>query len=128
VAAEVLEKELVYQLVGCAMRVHREVGYGLREETYERALCVELAHNSLKYDQQLAFPVFYRGQKMDDYIPDMAVEQRVLIDAKTIDAITDTERGQMLNYLRITGYRVGLIINFKHPSLQRERMVLDPSR
>ena len=125
---EILEKDLVYRIVGCAMKVHSEIGQGLREKTYERALCVEFRHSGLSFDQQLAYPVFYRGEKIDEYIPDLEVEKRVLVDAKTIETITDVERGQMLNYLRISGRNVGLIINFKPSALEWERIVLDTAR
>ena len=126
--AELLEKDLVFKIVGCAMRVHSGVKHGLREKTYERALCVEFRHSGISFNQQAVFPVFYRAELVDEYIPDLEVEERVLVDAKTIEGITDIERGQMLNYLRISGRKVGLIINFKHPSLQWERVVLDSAR
>jgi GxxExxY protein len=122
---ELLEKDLVYRIVGCAMRVHSEVGCGLREKTYERALCVEFRHDRLNYSQQTQFPVFYRGEQIDEYVPDLLVEDRVVVDTKTIECITDADRGQMLNYLRVTGMKVGLIINFKKKSLEWERIVLD---
>lgn len=123
--AELIEKELVYQIVGCAMRVHSGVGRGLREKAYERALCVEFRHEGVGFSQQSVHSVVYRGEGVDEFIPDLLVEGRVVVDAKTIDQITDVERGQMLNYLKITGCRVGLIINFKHDALQWERIVLD---
>lgn len=110
------------------MKVHREVGHGLREKNYERALCVELRHSGLSHEQQCSYPVFYRGEKIDEYIPDLEVEKRVLVDAKTIEKITDLERGQMLNYLRVSGRRVGIVINFKPSSLEWERVVLDTAR
>jgi GxxExxY protein len=125
---ELIEKELVFKVIGCAMEVHNELGHGLREKTYERALCREFSLEGIAYDQQAVSPVFYKGEKIDDYIPDLVVEQRVVVDAKTIEAIGDEERGKMLNYLKITGLRVGLIINFKHSKLQWERIVLDTAR
>lgn len=126
--ANLIEKDLVYKIVGCAMKVHGEVGYGLREKTYERALCVEFRHARLAFSQQRSHPVLYRGEKVDDFIPDLDVEERALVDTKTIEGITDLERGQMLNYLRVSGRKVGLIINFKKPSLEWERVVLDSAR
>lgn len=125
---ELIEKELVFKIVGCAMEVHNELGHGLREKTYERALCREFDLNPISYDQQAVYPVFYKGEKIDDYIPDLIVEGRVVVDAKTIEAVGDEERGKMLNYLKITGLKIGLVINFKHPKLQWERFVLDTAR
>lgn len=110
------------------MEVHHELGCGLREKTYERALCREFGLQNIAFNQQAVYPVFYKGEKIDDYIPDLIVEERVVTDAKTIEAIGDAERGKMLNYLRITGLKIGLIINFKNPKLEWERVVLDTAR
>ncbi len=118
------EKDLVYQIVGCSMEVLNELGHGLREKTYERALCHEFGLQKMEYSQQTVFPVFYKGKKVDDYIPDLIVENRVVVDTKTVDSFGDDEVGQMLNYLRITGLKVGLLINFKHSKLQWKRVVL----
>lgn len=118
------EKELVFQIVGCAMEVLNELGHGLREKTYERALCVEFKLRGIPFSQQEIFPVLYKGEKIDDYIPDLVVENRVVVDTKTIEAIGDIEIGKMLNYLHITGLSVGLLINFKKPKLEWKRVVL----
>ena len=67
---------------------------------------------------------FLQRKKVDDYIPDLIVENRVVVETKTVDSIGDDEIGQMLNYLRITGLKVGLLINFKHSKLQWKRVVL----
>lgn len=126
--SEILEKELVNKLVGCALAVHNEIGNGLREKTYERSLCLEMGHEGIEYSQQAVYPVFYRGEKVDDYIPDLVVEGRVIVDTKTVERITDEYRGQVINYLKVTGLKVGLIINFKHAKLEWERVVLDTAR
>ena len=123
-----IEKELVFKIVGCSMEVHNELGCGLREKTYERALCREFDLQEISYNQQADYPVFYKGEKIDDYIPDLVVEEKVVVDTKTIGVIGDIERGKMLNYLRITGLKVGLIINFKNQKLEWERIVLDIAR
>ncbi len=125
---KLIEKELVFKVIGCAIEVHNELGYGLREKTYERALCREFDLQNISCNQRAVYPVFYKGEKSDDYIPDLVVEERVVVDTKTIEAIGDNERGQMLNYLRITGLKVGLLINFKHSKLEWERVVLDIAR
>ena len=126
--AELLEKELVYRIVGCAMEVHNTLGRGLREKTYENALCVEFRHQGIKYSQQTEYPVYYRDELVDKFVPDLVVEQRVIVDTKTVETIIDDHRGTLINYLRITGLKVGLIINFKKPKLDWERLVLDETR
>ena len=125
---ELIEGELTRRIIGCAMAVHNEIGPGLREKTYERALCIEMRLQGILFSQQASFPVMYRGELADEFVPDLLVEGRVVVDAKTVAAITDMERGQMLCYLRITGARVGLIINYRNRKLEWERIVLDASR
>lgn len=118
------EKELVYKITGCAMEVLNGLGHGLREKTYERALCHEFELQDVAYSQQAVFPVYYKQKKVDDYIPDLVVEERIVVDAKTVDTIGENEIGQMLNYLRVTGLKVGLLINFKKSKLEWKRVVL----
>lgn len=124
---EHIESELTYQVVGCAMAVHNEIGHGLREKTYERAMVIELKDNQLTTEQQSIYPVYYKGQHIDDYIPDLIANNRLIIELKTIEEITDKEIGQLLNYLRITGLQVGLLINFKHAKLEWRKVVLSKS-
>ena len=125
---ELLEKELVYKIIGCAMAIHKEIGHGLREKTYEKAFCVEFKHKGIEFDKQLKYPVIYRDKVVDEYIPDLVARKKVIVEIKTVESITDEHRGQLLNYLRISGIKVGLIINFKHSKLQWERLVLDTAR
>jgi len=121
---ELLLKEEVYQVVGCAMEVLNTLGHGLLEKPYENALVVEFGLKDIPYKQQPRFDVIYKGVKVGDYVPDLIVFDKVVVDAKTIERITDIERGQILNYLKITQLRVGLILNFKKPKLEWERLVL----
>ena len=118
------EKDLVYRVVGCAMEVLNELGHGLREKTYERALCHEFELQEIDYSQQAVYPVFYKETKVDDYIPDLVIEERIVVDTKTVDTIGENEIGQMLNYLRVTGLKVGILINFKKSKLEWKRVVL----
>ena len=119
-----VENDLIYKIAGCAMAVLNELGHGLREKTYERALCVEFKHQQVAFDPQHVHPVSYRGEHVDDYIPDLEVEGRVIVEVKTVDAITEDHLGQVINYLRITGYEVGVILNFKHSKLEWKKVVL----
>jgi GxxExxY protein len=122
--AGLVERELVYRIVGCALAVHNGIGHGLREKTYESGLKVEFRHAGLACSCQHAYPVVYRGETIDEFVPDLVVEGRVILELKTVETITDEHRGQVLNYLRVTGLHIGLILNFKHPKFEWERMVL----
>lgn len=121
---KLLLKEEVFQIVGSAMEVLNEIGHGLHEKPYENALVVEFGIRKIPLTQQKNFDVLYKGHKVGLFIPDLIAYDQVVVDAKVIDRITDVERGQMLNYLRITKLRVGVILNFKNPKLEWERIVL----
>ena len=121
---KLLLKEEVFQVVGAAFEILNEVGHGFHEKPYENALVVEFATRGIQIDQQRNYDILYKGQKIGLYVPDLIVFNSVIVDTKVIDHITDFERGQMLNYLRISKLRVGVILNFKHPKLEWERIVL----
>ncbi len=121
---KLLLREEVFQIVGCAMEVLNTLGHGLPAKPYENALVVEFGLRGFPYKQQPRFDVIYKGVKVGNYIPDLVAFDKIVVDAKTIDRITDMERGQVLNYLKITQFRVGLILNFKKPKLEWERLVL----
>src|SRR5262245_32704521 len=121
---KLLLKEEVYQIVGSGIEVLNELGHGLHEKPYENALVVEFGIRKIPFQQQANFDVLYKGHKVGVFIPDLIAFGSVVVDAKVIDRITDVERGQMLNYLRITKHRVGVILNFKSPKLEWERIVL----
>jgi GxxExxY protein len=104
--------------------VLNELGHGLNEKCYENAMVVEFGLRNIAHCQQRRFEVFYKARPVGLFVPDLIAFDQVIVDAKVIDRITDHERSQMLNYLRITKLRVGLILNFKHPKLEWERIVL----
>jgi GxxExxY protein len=112
------------KIIGFAFEVLNEVGHGLKEKIYENSLVVLFKSNGVAFDQQRRFPVVFRGVEVGEFIPDLIAFGSVIVDTKVIDRITDHERGQMLNYLRITKQRVGLILNFKNARLEFERVVL----
>ena len=121
---EMLHKDIVYEVIGCAFEVLNELGYGLIEKPYENAMVVEFELRGIPYKQQPNFPIEYKEVRVGLFVPDLIVEDKVVVDTKVIDRITDQERGKMINYLKWTGLRVGLLINFKHAKLEWERIVL----
>ena len=121
---KLLFKPEVFQIVGCAIEVLNTLGHGLVEKPYENALVVEFRLRNIPIRQQPIFDIHYKGQKIGLFVPDLIAFDAVIIDVKVIDQITDHERGLMLNYLRITRLRVGIILNFKHRKLDWERIAL----
>jgi GxxExxY protein len=126
--SNLLLKEEVYQIVGAAIEVLNGLGHGLHEKPYENALVVEFRSRGIPFQQQPRFDIIYKGMQVGEYVPDLIAFAGVVVDAKVIDSITDHERGQMLNYLRITGLQVGVILNFKRTKLEWERIVLEKGR
>ena len=122
--SKLLLKAETEKIIGFAFEVLNEVGHGLNEKIYENSLTVLFKLNNIAFDQQRIFPAFFRGVEVGEFVPDLIAFGSVIVDTKVIDRITDHERGQMLNYLRITKLRVGLILNFKHARLEWERVVL----
>ena len=111
-------------ILGHAFEVLNEVGNGFHEKIYENSLAVAFRLNNIAFDQQRTFPVLFRGTKVGEFVPDLAVFNSVIVDPKVIDKITDHDRGKMMNYLRITKLKVGLILNFKFARLEWMRVVL----
>jgi GxxExxY protein len=116
--------QLTFAIIGCAMEVLNEQGAGIHEKPYENARVVEFGLRGISVDQQCRHVLEYKGVPVGEFVPDVIAGDAVVVDAKVIDRITDVERGQVLNYLRITGLQVGLIINFRRPKLEWERIIL----
>jgi GxxExxY protein len=121
---KLLLKDEVFQIVGCAIEVLNTLGHGLVEKPDENALVVEFGLQRIPFQQQPAFDILYKGHKVGLFVPDLIAFGSVVVDAKVIERITDHERGLMLNYLRTTKLRVGVILNFKRSKLEWERIVL----
>jgi GxxExxY protein len=114
--------DIAYEVVGCAMRVHNALGPGLREKPYENALVIDLEGSGFKAESQRAYPIFYLEHAVGECIPDITVNRELLFDAKSLDSIGENEQAQMLNYLRISRIELGLIINFRNPKLEWQRV------
>jgi GxxExxY protein len=121
------EKELTDGIIGAALEVHRHLGPGLLESTYEECLCHELRLCELAFERQKPLPLEYKGIKLDcGYRTDMIVENKVVLELKCVDSIAPVHEAQLLTYLRLSGLKVGLILNF-HVALMRDgikRLVL----
>jgi len=115
---------LTREIIGAAMEVANTIGHGLLEKVYENALVVELRARGLVVEQQRRFEVLFKTVLVGEFVPDLIVGGAVIVDAKTIEQIGAVERGKMINYLRIARLPVGLTINFKHPKITWDRVLL----
>ena len=122
-AREPLFKEESQQIVGSAMEVLNEIGHGFHEKPYENALVIEFRLRGIECLQQKSFEILYKNEKVGDYIPDLIVYEKIVVDTKVIEKITDREIGQMMNYLKVTGLRLGYILNFNQARLEWKRVI-----
>ncbi|MDB6016806.1 MAG: hypothetical protein JWR19_1295 [Pedosphaera sp.] len=118
--------ELTDLIIGVCIEIHRQLGPGLLESAYEECLCHELALTSLRFERQKPLPVSYKKVKLDcGYRIDLMVEDKVIVELKTVDEILPIHEAQLLTYLKLSGAPVGLLINFNVPVLKQgiKRMV-----
>ena len=105
--------ELTETIIGAAMEVHRAVGPGMLESTHEMCLCRELSIRGLRFERQVPIPVEYKGVKLDcGYRADFVVEDVILVELKAIDSLVPIHDAQLLSYLKLGGWKIGLLINF----------------
>jgi GxxExxY protein len=108
-----IEKQTTEAIIGAAIEVHRELGPGLLESAYEECFCHELHPRSLNFQRQVELPVIYKGLKLDcGYRLDVLVENAIVVELKAIEQILPIHQAQLLTYLKLTGKKVGLLINF----------------
>lgn len=116
-------EELSHAIIGAAMAVLNELKPGLDEKLYENAMVIELRKRGHKVDQQKQFPVFYDSQEIGKLIPDLIVDDAVIVDPKVVTAFNETHIAQMIGYLAITGLKLALLLNFKNAKLEVKRVV-----
>ena len=109
---------LTERIIGCAIAVHRALGPGLVEATYEEALCIEFAERGLKFSRQVGVPITYRGHLVGEYRPDLVVEEKVVVEIKSVERLIGLHQAQLLAYMRILRLPVGLLLNFNGETLR----------
>jgi len=116
--------ELTESIIGAAYAVHNALGYGFVEKVYENALRIELEEGGLTVEQQVPISVSYRGRPVGDYVADMVVDGKVIVETKAVSELAKEHEVQLVNYLKGTGTQVGLLINFGR-SVEVRRRILD---
>lgn len=118
---------LTDQVIGLAIEVHRALGPGLLESAYEECLCYELVSHEVPFRRQVALPVVYKSVRLDcGYRMDVVVEERLVLELKTVEKLLPVHEAQLLTYLKLSGHKTGLLLNFNTPVLRNglKRMVL----
>ncbi|MGI6320712.1 MAG: GxxExxY protein [Bacteroidales bacterium] len=107
------ENEIATKVINCSIKVHKELGPGLLEKVYEEALCYMLRKEGLKVEKQKELPIFFDGVKLESvYKLDLLVEDKVIIELKSVESLSDIHLAQTLTYLKLGGLKLGLLINF----------------
>ncbi len=121
---ELMHRELTKEIIDSAYNVHNSLGCGLLERVYGNALVWDLELKKRKVLSQKEFKVLYQGKEVGIYYADLVVENKVIVEVKSVEKLDDIHRAQLMNYLRISGIRVGLLVNFSRPKLEYERFVI----
>lgn len=122
---EIIYKEMSYKIIGIAMKVHNDLGSGFLEKVYENALMVLFEREGIKAEQQKYLELNYYGKNIGNYIVDILINDEIIIELKTVEKISDIHIAQVINYLKITRKKLGIILNFKNRKLEYKRIILE---
>ena len=121
--SRILYKDLSYKIIGLAMQVHTELGFGFLEKVYENALMVVFEESGIEAVQQVPIAVPFHGRIVGEYVADIIVENSIILELKALDRIAEIHKAQTLNYLKATSFRLALLINFGKLRMEYERLV-----
>ncbi len=111
--------DLTEKVIGCAIEVHRQLGPGLLESIYQKALCYELELAGIVCEAEVTVPIPYKGTNLGEHRPDLLVEGKLVVENKAVERMDEVFRAQLLSYLKLTGKHLGLLINFNVPVLKK---------
>jgi len=119
---EILYRELSFAVVGAAMEVHKILGPGYLETVYQAALAQELSLRGIAFEQFKRLPVSYKGVLVGEYVADLVIEDKIIVELKAVSTLNASHEAQAINYLAATGLRLAILFNFGSPSLQQKRL------
>jgi GxxExxY protein len=122
--AQLAFKELSHQVLGSVFSVHNLLGPGLLESAYEGALVIELQRAGIPHTRQKVYPLFYKGELAGAYIADLVVDNKIILELKSVRQLTATMEAQLINYLRLSKVPVGYIINFRNTKVEWRRFIV----
>lgn len=121
---KLLYEELTEKVIGAAMEVHTTLGAGFLESVYEEAFAYEMQLRQILFERQKALPVHYKGKQVKEFICDFWIENKILLEIKAVRSLTNNEEAQLMNYLKATGVKLGMLLNFGEQSLKFKRLIL----
>jgi GxxExxY protein len=118
-----------YSIIGVAMEVHHVLGCGFLEPIYQEALEKEFMLQSIPYKREVALPIYYKNELMEKtYIADFICFEKIIVELKALSKLSNEHQAQVLNYLKATGFKLGLLLNFGHQSLEYKRIICENQR
>jgi GxxExxY protein len=121
--SKLVHYNLSNKILGIAFKVHNCIGPGLHESPYEEAFCIELTNASLLYERQKVFPIYYSGQYIGTYIADIVVDNKIILELKSVRELNPVMFAQIINYLKLSGLQVGYLLNFHNMRVEWKRFV-----
>ena len=122
--SKIIHKELSFEVVGCAQRVHSALGPGFPEGVFHKALCHELVKCKMPFESEAHAEVFYDDVLCGEFRTDMVVDQKIVLELKALDSLTDAHVWQAISYLKATGLKLAILLNFSTERLETKRVVL----
>lgn len=120
----IVYKEESAKIIGAVFEVHKQLGIGLLEKVYQEALAIEFKYRNIPFERERRYDVYYRDQKLNvQYIADFVCYDKIIVELKAISEITDANKAQVRNYLTITGYKLGLLVNFNEMYIEPIRIL-----
>lgn len=120
---DLLYADITYRIRGAIFSVYNELGYGHKEQVYQKALAKELKERNIQYKKEVSLNVKYKGEKVGNYRPDFIIENKVILELKAVEFASKTFETQLLHYLKTTNYNLGLLVNFGSSNLGIKRII-----
>ena len=123
-STNIIYRDLSYQIMGAIFEVHKELGPGFLESVYKKALLLELTGRGMKVDEEKVFALIYKGKKVGTHRLDLIVEDRIVVELKTVERFAPHHTAQLLSYLKASGHRLGILVNFSKSKVESRRVVM----
>ncbi len=121
----ILYKELSYKIVGCIYEVYNKIGSGFKESIYQNSLNIEFKRKNINFENQPRLPIFYKDKRVGFYVPDFVVDDKIIIELKSVEFMPKIHESQLYNYLKGTKYKLGYIINFGSSKIDIRRRIYE---
>lgn len=123
---KLLYKDLSYKIRGCVFKVYNKLGFGHKENVYQKALAIELKKTDLNFEKEKTLPIFYENKKIGTYRPDFVIDDKIIVEIKAVPFMPKTYETQLIYYLKSTKFKLGFLINFGSKNIEIKRKIWTP--